>query len=126
MIAQGEEMPEFEVEFYEKENGEQPAKDFILSLDSKMRAKVVSTISVLQDNGYELREPYSKYLSEGIFELRSKFGTDITRVLYFFYIDKHIILTNGFVKKTQKTPKTEIERAKKYRADYLQRRKIKP
>ena len=91
-----------------------------------MRAKVVSTISVLQDNGYELREPYSKYLSEGIFELRSKFGTDITRVLYFFYIDKHIILTNGFVKKTQKTPKTEIERAKKYRADYLQRRKIKP
>ena len=119
-------MPEFEVEFYEKENGKQPAKDFILSLDSKMRAKVVSTISVLQDNGYELREPYSKYLSEGIFELRSKFGTDITRVLYFFYIDKHIILTNGFVKKTQKTPKTEIERAKKYRADYLQRRKIKP
>ena len=119
-------MPEFEVEFYEKENGEQPAKDFILSLDSKMRAKVVSTISVLQDNGYELREPYSKHLSEGIFELRSKFGTDITRVLYFFYIDKHIILTNGFVKKTQKTPKTEIERAKKYRADYLQRRKIKP
>ena len=118
-------MPKFEVEFYEKENGEQPARDFILGLDSKMRAKIASTISVLQDNGYELREPYSKHLSEGIFELRAKFGTDISRVLYFFYIDKHIILTNGFVKKTQKTPKTEIERAKKYRADYLQRRKPK-
>lgn len=119
-------MPKFEVEFYEKENGEQPARDFILSLDSKMRAKIASTISVLQDNGYELREPYSKHLSEGIFELRSKFGTDITRILYFFYIDKHIILTNGFVKKTQKTPHAEIDRAKKYRADYLQRRKAKP
>ena len=95
-------MPKFEVEFYEKENGEQPAKDFLLSLDVKMRAKMVNTITILSDNGYELREPYSKHLSEGIFELRAKVGSDITRVLYFFYVDKHIILTNGFIKKTQK------------------------
>lgn len=115
-------MPKFEVEFYEKLNGEQPAKEFLMGLDKKMRAKMVDTISILQDNGYELREPYSKYLSEGIFELRAKFGSDITRVLYFFYVDRHIILTNGFIKKTQKTPPAEIEKAKKYRADYLRRR----
>lgn len=115
-------MPNFEVEFYEKENGDQPAKEFLLSLDKKMRAKMVDTISILQDNGYELREPYSKHLSEGIFELRAKFGSDISRVLYFFYVDRHIILTNGFIKKTQKTPTGEIEKAKKYRADYLSRR----
>lgn len=112
----------FEVEFYEKANGEQPAKEFILSLDKKMRAKLLMIIKVLEDNGYELREPYSKHLSEGIFELRAKFGTDISRVLYFFYVDQHIILTNGFIKKTQKTPASEIERAKKYRADYLRRK----
>ena len=112
-------MAKFEVEFYENAKGEQPAKEFLLSLDTKMRAKMVNTISILQDNGYELREPYSKHLSEGIFELRAKVGSNITRVLYFFYVDKHIILTNGFIKKTQKTPKTEIEKAKKYRADYL-------
>ena len=90
-----------------------------------MRAKMVSTISILQDNGYELREPYSKYLSEGIFELRAKMSSNITRVLYFFYVDKRIILTNGFIKKTQKTPASEIEKAKKFRADYLQRKECK-
>ena len=112
----------FVAEFYEKENGDQPAKEFLLSLDKKMRAKMLDTISILQDNGYELREPYSKHLSEGIFELRAKVGSDISRVLYFFYFDRHIILTNGFIKKTQKTPKTEVEKAKSYRADYLKRK----
>ena len=109
----------FQIEFYETEKGIQPAKEFLLSLDTKMRAKMVNTISILQDNGYELREPYSKYLSEGIFELRSRVGSDITRVLYFFYVDSRIVLTNGFIKKTNKTPIKEIEKAKKYRADYL-------
>ena len=87
-----------------------------------MRAKTASMITLLQDNGYELREPYSKYLSEGIFELRAKTGSDITRVLYFFYVGKRIILTNGFIKKTQKTPPGEIDKAKRYRRDYLDRK----
>lgn len=121
-MVRGDVMPKFEVEFYETPNGDQPAKEFLLSLDKKMRAKMADTISILQDNGYELREPCSKHLSEGIFELRAKVGSDITRVLYFFYVDRHIILTNGFIKKTQKTPPKEIERAKKYRADYLRRK----
>ena len=105
--------------FYETETGAQPAKDFIESLDIKMRAKMIMTIELLQDNGYELREPYSKHLNEGIFELRAKFGSDITRVLYFFYVDQTVILTNGFIKKTNKTPIKEIEKAKVYRADFL-------
>ena len=112
----------FQIEFYETEQGIQPAKEFLLSLDTKMRAKMVNTISILQDNGYELREPYSKYLSEGIFELRARVGSDITRVLYFFYVDSRIVLTNGFIKKTNKTPIKEIEKAKKYRTDYLKRK----
>lgn len=112
------------MDFYEKENGEQPAKEFMLSLDKKLRAKLADTIMILQDNGYELREPYSKHISEGIFELRAKQGSDITRVMYFFYVDRHIniILTNGFIKKTQKTPQSEIEKAKRYRSDYLKRK----
>lgn len=55
---------------------------------------------------------------DGIFELRTKQGSNITRVLYFFFIGKKVILTNGFVKKSQKTPKAEKELAKKYKADY--------
>ena len=114
-------MTSFEVEFYEKENGSQPAKEFLLSLDVKMRAKMADMISILQDNGYDLREPYSKYLSDGIFELRARAETNIMRVFYFFYVDRRIVLTHGFIKKTQKTPVAEIEKAKKYRADYLRR-----
>ena len=66
--------------------------------------------------------PYSEELEDGIFELRAKVGSDISRVLYFFVVGRKIVLTNGFIKKAQKTPKSEIERAKKYRADYLGRK----
>ena len=67
-------MQRFEVEFYETEKGVLPAKEFLESLDTKMRAKMAMTINLLQDNGYELREPYSKHLEEGIFELRAKYA----------------------------------------------------
>lgn len=117
-------MQEYEIEFYDKADGIEPAKDFILSLDTKMQAKVLRTVSLLREAGPSLREPYSKSLSDGIFEIRTKFGSDITRVLYFFVIGKKIILTNGFIKKTQKTPPAEIELAKQYRADYLSRKEL--
>lgn len=117
-------MQEYEIEFYDKADGTEPAKDFILSLDTKMQAKVLRTVSLLREAGPSLREPYSKSLSDGIFEIRTKFGSDITRVLYFFVIGKKIILTNGFIKKTQKTPPAEIELAKQYRADYLTRKEL--
>ncbi len=112
----------YQVDFYETTDGKQPAKDFLLSLDYDMRAKIISTISILQDNGPELRKPYSEHLDDGIFELRAKVGSNISRVLYFFYVGKNIILTNGFVKKTQKTPQEELEKAKRYRADFLRRK----
>ena len=117
-------MQEYDIEFYDKAEGTEPAKDFILSLDTKMQAKVLRTVSLLREAGPSLREPYSKSLSDGIFEIRTKFGSDITRVLYFFVIGKKIILTNGFIKKTQKTPPAEIELAKQYRADYLSRKEL--
>lgn len=56
-----------------------------------------------------------------IFEMRCKFGSNITRVLYFFYYEGKIIMTNGFVKKTQKTPKEEIRIAKDRRKDFIER-----
>jgi len=114
-------MDKFEVEFYTKVNGDKPAKDFILGLDAKMRAKVLGIINVLEEKRNQLREPYSKHLDDGIFEIRGKVGTDITRVLYFFYYGKKIIITNGFIKKAQETPKREIKLAKPYRKDYLER-----
>lgn len=113
----------FYVEFYEKENGSCPMQMFLDSLDKKKRAKILRMIDLLEKNGNELREPYSKLLKKDIFELRIKQGTDIFRVLYFFYVGKNIIITHGFRKKTQKTPQGEIARVIRYREDYLRRNK---
>lgn len=115
-------MAEYKIEMYTKPNGESPAQDFIMSLDSKMQSKVFREIDSLELFGPSLREPISKHLEDGIFEIRAIFANNITRVLYFFYIGKTIVLTNGFVKKTQKTPRSEIDKAKRYRADYLSRK----
>ena len=87
-----------------------------------MQAKVLRAVGMLKTNGLELREPYSKHLDDGIFEVRAQVGSDISRVLYFFLVGRKIILTHGFVKKTQKTPTSEIDRAKRYRAEYLSRK----
>lgn len=116
-------MGELKAEFYELPDGTRPAEEFLLSLPLKMRAKMARTVSMLEQNGTLLREPYSKPLEDGIFELRAQVGTDISRVLYFFYVDGKAILTHGFIKKTMKTPKSEIDRAKKYRKEYLNRRR---
>ena len=114
-------MTEFTVVAYEKENGEVPVEDFLNSLNVKMRAKMFGMIGLLQEKGNQLREPCSKHFDEGIFELRCKVGSNITRVLYFFYYEGQIVLTNGFVKKTHKTPPGEIELAKQRRSDYIER-----
>ena len=114
-------MEEFEIIFYDKPDGTEPAMEFILSLDDKMQARVIKTIKLLATNGPALREPYSKHLIDGIFEIRAKVGSNISRVLYFFVVGHKIVITNGFIKKTQKTPKSEIELARNYRNDYLNR-----
>ena len=112
----------FTVEFYETSNGDNPVVDFLDSLDPKMNAKIVSLLEILEEKGNELREPYSAYLRDGLFELRVKQGNNITRILYFFFIEKRIIVTNGFVKKKDKTPDSEIEMAIKRRQDYITRK----
>ena len=114
-------MQDFELIFYGKADGTEPEKDFVLNLDIKMRAKMLRAMTLLEANGNALREPDSKPLGDGIFELRAEVGTDISRVLYFFMVGQKIVLTNGFIKKTQKTPRKEIDTAKKYRDEYLSR-----
>lgn len=115
-------MSKYTVKFYEKANGECPIEDFFDTLDVKMRAKILKNLKMyLEEIGPHLREPHSKELKNGIFEFRVKFGSDITRNLYFFWNNGDIIMTNGFVKKTQKTPKRIIELAETYRKDYIER-----
>ncbi len=119
-------MQDFEIEFYKTETGEIPVNNFLSDLektDDKMLAKIMREISLLKQNGNELREPHTKPLKKGLFELRAKQGNNISRIIYFFFVGKKIILTNGFIKKTQKTPTKEIKLAEKYKDDYLKRNK---
>jgi phage-related protein len=110
------------VEFYQKEDGSYPVVDFLEGLPKKLSAKTVRTIKALEDMGTDLREPYSKPLWDGIFELRTKLGSDITRVLYFFVVGEKAVVTNGFLKKTDKTPVGELRLARKYRNEYMKKR----
>ena len=107
--------------FYDKPDGTEPAKDFLETLSAKMFAKMIRAIEVIEAGGTAVREPYSKHLTDGIFEVRAQIGSDISRVLFFFFTGKRFVLTHGFIKKTQKTPVSEIARAIKYRDEYLSR-----
>ena len=118
-------MKGYSVEFYTKPDGTKPVAEFIMGLTDKLKAKTLRSIQLLQEVGPLLREPDSKSLGNGIFELRVQQKNDAARILYFFFDEKRIILTNGFVKKTQKTPPDEIEKAKKYRAEFLSRKENK-
>ena len=111
----------FEIEFYCLPNGKKPVEEFLSTLEPKMRVKALDSLDILEEFGNNLRESYSKYIGEGIFELRIKFAGDTTRIFYFFFVGNKIILTNGFVKKTIKTPPAEKALAKKYKADYERR-----
>ena len=78
----------FTVEYFESDDGSYPVETFILTQNPKMQAKIFRSLMLLEQFGNQLREPYSKHLRDGIYELRTRQGSDITRVLYFFFVDR--------------------------------------
>ena len=112
-----------DIEFYDTEEGSCPVQEYLDTLEPKLLAKTLRTIDLLETNGTKLRMPFSEHIKDGIFELRAKQSSDITRILYFFYVGNTAVLTNGFTKKTRKTPKNQIELASKYKDDYERRHK---
>lgn len=108
-----------------KENGRIPVKEFLESLPTKLQTKALKDIELLEEHGNELKEPYIKPIKgkkyKGLYELRIKFASDITRIFYFTYYDDQYVLLHGFVKKTLKTPTRELEKAKLYMEDFKRR-----
>jgi phage-related protein len=99
--------------------------EFLLALPPKLRAKTYREIELLQEHGIYLKEPYVKTIKgeqyKELYELRIKLGSDASRIFYFTYHKDTFVLLNGFLKKTNKTPRTELERAIRYKNDYEKR-----
>ena len=117
----------YTVEFYETRDGQCPVWEFLEDLriksasnkDARIQHKQVSLyIELLQQNGTRLNDNITKHLENGIWELRP--GNN--RVFYFFYENNTFVLLHQFRKKSQKTPKREIVKAKSERIDYLSRK----
>jgi phage-related protein len=112
------------VDFYRLHNGQSPVEEFLDSLTGKQAQKVLWVLQLIEELEVVPRQYYKKLVdSEGIWEVRVQFGNDIFRLLGFFDGGALLILTNGFAKKTQKTPPQEIALAIRRKNDYLVRRK---
>lgn len=106
------------VEFYETVAGNCPVSDFIKGLPRKLQAAAARDIDLLRKKGRDIEMPHSKPMGTGLFELRLREHDGSIRIFYFFFDGEKIILTNGFLKKTQATPKRELDKARSYKKDY--------
>lgn len=93
--------------------------DFIDNMEVSLKAKTYSLFDILEQKGNTLREPHSKALGNGLFELRVKGRDNIARLFYCFVAGKKIYILHGFIKKSQKTPKSEINKAMKIMKEVL-------
>lgn len=111
------------VKFYKTVEGACPVEEFIDSLPGKAAQKVTWVLTLLQDLDVVPASYFKKLVNtEDIWECRVQFGSNAYRLFCFFADKSIVVLTHGISKKSQKTPRQEIERAEKYRRDYLLRR----
>jgi phage-related protein len=113
---------EWTVEFYRDEQGHNPARKFLESLDRKTRARFDWSIAQLRERNVRAGEPLVKHLEGKLWELRRASSGNIYRLLYFFFAGRKIVFVHGFQKKTRKTPRGEIEIAKQRMDDYIRRK----
>jgi len=116
-------MAKYEIMFYATRREEVLFQTFLDSMTDKLRAKVMKLLDLLEEHGPNLKRPYSDTLRDGIRELRCQQGHNNIRALYFFFKGKKIIITHGIIKKTDKVPVAEIDRALSYKRDFETRNK---
>jgi phage-related protein len=94
-------------------------QDFFVKQRDKVRDKIIWTLELIEDI-QKIPETYLKHMenTDGLYEIRVQQGSDIFRIFCFFDQGQLVILMNGFQKKTQKTPKKEINKALKIKEEY--------
>ena len=107
--------------FYKTANGKCPVEEFLDSLPGKVVQKVVWVLKLLEDLEFIPAIYFSKMSgTDDIWECRIKQGSNIYRI-FSFWKGNEIVLTHGFIKKTQKTPRSEIEKAENFKKEYFNR-----
>lgn len=114
-------MANWNVIFFRSSSGREPARDFIESLPTEERAKVYGHVEILANKGVLLEKPFVDHIDGKIWELRISITKREVRMLYFMTTGKTAVLLHGFVKKTQRTPRGEIEIAVRRMRQYLNR-----
>jgi phage-related protein len=107
--------------FYTAEQGDSPLDDFLDGLDKKSRAKVAAYLSLLEEQGPNLKRPYADIVRGKIRELRIHYTSNQFRILYFFQMRDQIVLVHGFSKKTRQLKKQDIDLAEKRMEDWMRR-----
>jgi phage-related protein len=99
-------------------------QDFFVKQRDKVRDKIIWTLELIEDI-QKIPETYLKHMenTDGLYEIRVQQGSDIFRIFCFFDHGQLVILMNGFQKKSQKTPKKEIEKALKIKEEYENNKK---
>ncbi len=109
-----------EIEFFRFKTGECPTEEFLDSLPSKMAQKVTWVLKIIEEGDIIPAKYFKKLVNtDEIWECRVSFGNNTVRLLAFFDGPRKIILTHGFRKKSQKTPRQEIQRAERYKREYF-------
>lgn len=114
-------MMKYRCVYFETSSGRIPVEEFVESLHKRSQQKFFAVVGLLITYGYQLPQPHAKYIGDSIYELRFKGAEGNIRIFYFFFDDKKIVLTNGFIKKGPKAPKREMNLARKRRTLYYER-----
>jgi len=103
----------WKINYYHNQNNSSPIREWLDSLANEPKAEIFRILQMLGKYGIDLGLPFVRPLESKIYEIRAKDRSGIYRVLYFAHTDKTFVLLHGFIKKTQKTPRKEIEIALK-------------
>jgi len=111
-----------QVKFYKTSAGDSPIESFLDSLPGKVAQKITWVLSVVEELDIIPSKYFKKIEStEKTYECRIDFGGNTYRLLGFFHLGHFFVLTNGFMKKSNKIPKAEIELCIKRMKDFLDR-----
>ena len=103
---------QWEVDDYRTPQGGRPVKEFLDGLSKMARPRVYAVLAMLEEHGNGLRLPRARALGEGLHELRIEHPEGPFRIMYCFEPGHRIVLLHAFVKRTQQTPKADLDLAR--------------